>query len=101
MSHLVSITVTVHNGNTDETFNVDINKDCALVWGPKGWEILADHYKHVHVDAAKERKVREKTCPKATPRPGSASVVAPMMVAAPADPVIALKTPDCDPTQWP
>lgn len=100
MSTLKSITVTVSEGKADHTFEVDIAKNCVLVWGEGGWSLLADHYKHVKQDAKKERDVRGKTCPKATPKPGAptAKLVAPAIGG---NAVIALKDPKCHSTQWP
>jgi hypothetical protein len=100
MNKLKSITVTMNDGKTDHTFEVDIDKNCLLVWGDAGWEVLADHYKHVKKDAAKEQVVRERKCPKATPKTvaKAAKLVGPAPITAA---LIGLKTPDCDPSQWP
>lgn len=100
MNTLKSITVTVQDGKTEHTFEVDLDKDCVLVWGEAGWDLLADHYKHVKKDAQKEKAVREKSCPKATPKP----VALGANLAGPGpggESVIAMKTPDCLPTGWP
>jgi hypothetical protein len=100
MNTLKAITVTMNDGKTDHTFEVDIDKNCLLAWGAGGWDVLADHYKHVKKDAAKEKAVRERKCPKAKPRSGAsaAKLVAPATGGAP---VIALKNPDCSTTEWP
>jgi|GEM_PF-4602365 len=97
MSTLVSILVTVNDGTQDRTFEVDIENDCALFWNKDGWDVLADYYKDVKKDPAKEKEVRDRTCPKAKPREGSALAEAAPGAAA----VIALKTPSCLPTEWP
>ena len=101
MSTLKSITVTVNDGQADHTFEVDIAKDCVLVWNKEGWELLADHYKHVKPDAKKEKAVRERTCAKATPKPAATPAAKLTALALSGDSVIALKTPDCLPTGWP
>ena len=100
MNTLKAITVTVNDGKTDHTFEVDIDKHCLLVWGPSGWDVLADHYKHVKKDAAQEHAVRERKCPKATPKVvgSTAKLVGPALGG---EAVIAIKTPDCKPTEWP
>jgi hypothetical protein len=104
MSTLKSITVTVSDGKTDHTFEVDIDKNCLLVWGTAGWAVLADHYKLVKQDAAKEKAVRERTCPKATPKATlkDGALGAKLVGPAPSgEAVIAMKTPDCLPSTWP
>ena len=95
MNTLKSITVVWNDGQTDHTFEVDLEKDCALFWGDKGWEVLEKHYKHAHVDKDKEAKVRSRSCDRATPRqPGS---TAPAMATPTA--AFAIKTQGCIPTQ--
>jgi hypothetical protein len=101
MSKLVSIVVTVNDGTQDRTFNVDTETNCVLVWKDSGWDLLADYYKHVKKDHKKEKEVRDRTCPEAKPKPGAGGRAE--LIAAPmgGTPVIGLKSPDCDPTQWP
>ena len=94
MSTLVSIVVTLNDGTQNLSFEVDTEKDCALFWKDAGWDVLADYYKHVLKDPKKEKEVRDRACPKAKPKQGTAQALA-------VAPVIALKTPDCIPTQWP
>ena len=95
MNTLKSITVVWNDGQSDRTFDVDIDKECALFWGVNGWEILEKHYKHVHVDSKKEGDVRKRTCAIASPRdPGSAVAPTPTTQA-----VFALKQAGCIPTQ--
>jgi hypothetical protein len=96
MSMLVSITVVVNDGTGDRTFQVDTVKDCVLVWGDAGWDLLADYYEKAKHNPAKAKEVRDRTCPKAKPKEGST-----LAAAEPADAVIALKDVDCYPTQWP
>lgn len=97
MSTLVSIVVTVKEGDQARTFEVDIEQDCALFWNQEGWDVLADFYEVVKKDPAKAKEVRERKCPKARPREGAA-----LAAAAPeGEPTIALKTPSCEPTEWP
>ncbi len=100
MSTLVSITVTVNDGIRDHTFDVDTTKDCVLVWNAAGWDMLADYYQGVKQDPATAKEVRDRTCPKATPKP--ASLATPLTAPTPSgDAVIALKDPTCLPTEWP
>ena len=100
MNTLKSITVTMNDGKTDHAFEVDLDKTCLLVWGDVGWEVLADHYKHVKQDAAKEKAVRERKCPKATPK--NAASAAKLATPAPSgEAVIGIKSPDCKPSEWP
>lgn len=94
MSKLVSIVVTVNDGTGDKVFNVDTDRNCSLFWNKEGWDVLADYYKDVKKNPKKEKEVRDRTCPKAKPKQGEA-------LAGPAEAVIALKAPDCEPTQWP
>jgi hypothetical protein len=100
MNTLKAITVTMNDGKTDHTFEVDVDKNCLLVWGAGGWEVLADHYKHVKKDATKEQAVRGRKCPTATPKTvaPTAKRVGPATGGAA---LIAIKTPDCQPSQWP
>lgn len=97
MNKLVSIVVTVSDGTKECTFDVDLERACCLFWNQKGWDVLADFYKDVKKDPKKEKEVKDRKCPKAKPRkdtrcetgdPGGG-------------PIIALKDPDCEPTQWP
>ena len=100
MNTLKSITVVMHDGQTDHSFEVDLARHCVLVWDDAGWDLLADHYKHVKKDVQKEKAVRERRCPKATPK--SAAQAAKLAAPAPGgEAVIAMKTPDCMPTNWP
>jgi hypothetical protein len=95
MNTLKSITVVWNDGQSDRTFEVDIDKDCALFWGASGWEVLEKHYKHVHVDAKKEGDVRRRACALASPKDsGGTSALTPTAQA-----VFALKQPGCIPTQ--
>jgi len=97
MSTLVSILVTVQDGTQERKFDVDIEKDCALFWKNEGWDVLADYYKEVKKDPKKEKEVRDRNCPKAKPKQGTA-----LAAPTPAEvPVFVLKDPDCNPTQWP
>ena len=99
MSTLVSITVVVNDGQNDQTFNVDIANNCMLVWDDAGWDVLMDYYKDVKKDHKKAKEVKDRQCPEAKPRHGAA-----LAKAAPlggGSPVIALKDPECNPTQWP
>jgi hypothetical protein len=101
MSTLVSITVTVNDGTQDHTFDVDTTKDCVLVWNAAGWDMLADYYQGVKQNPGKAQEVRDRTCPKATPK-STAALAATLVAPAPSgDAVIALKDPDCFPTEWP
>lgn len=100
MNTLVSITVTVNDGTQDHTFDVDTTKDCVLVWNAAGWDVLADYYQDVKRDPGKAQEVRDRTCPKATPKP--AALAATLAMPAPSgDAVIAIKTISCDPNEWP
>jgi hypothetical protein len=90
----------MHDGKTDHTFEVDLDKHCLLVWGDAGWDVLADHYKLVKPDAAKEKAVRERTCPKATPK-GAASVAKLVAPAPGGEALIGIKSPSCQPSEWP
>lgn len=94
MSTLVSITVTVNDGTQNQTFDVDITSQCALVWRNEGWDLLADYYDKVKHDPVKAKEVRDRKCPKA--KSGAR-----LAMAATADPVVAIKDVSCDPTQWP
>ncbi|HEX4846081.1 MAG TPA: hypothetical protein VFV26_07655 [Geothrix sp.] len=96
MSTLVSITVVVDDGAGNRTFQVDTTKDCVLVWGDAGWDVLADYYEKAKHNPAKAKEVRDRKCPKAKPKQGETSAVP-----ATGDPVIALKDEFCEPTQWP
>lgn len=96
MSTLVSITVVVNDGTGDRTFQVDTAKECVLVWGDAGWDLLAGYYEKVKHDPARAREVRDRTCPKARPKAGVT-----FAAVEPADAVIALKDVDCYPTEWP
>ena len=96
MNTLVSITVTVNDGTQNRTFDVDIANQCALVWRSEGWDLLADYYDKVKHDPAKAKEVKDRTCPKAKPKPGTM-----LATTDAADPVFALKDICCDPTQWP
>ncbi len=94
---IVSIVVTVSDGTQECTFDVDLKKACCLFWNKEGWNVLADFYRDVKKDPEKEKEVRERKCPKAKPRKGSASCEGnPNGI-----PVIALKTTTCLPTEWP
>jgi hypothetical protein len=100
MNTLVSITVTVNDGTLDHTFDVDTKKDCVLVWNAAGWDLLADYYQDVKKNPGKAQEVRDRTCPKATPKP--AALATTFAVPAPSGgAVIALKDPTCWPTEWP
>ena len=97
MNKVTSIVVTVSNGTKKHTFDVDLKKACCLFWNQEGWDVLADFYKDVKKDPKEEKEVRERKCPKAKPRKGAARCEEdPGGV-----PVIALKDPECNPTQWP
>lgn len=96
MSTLVSITVVVDDGTGPRTFDVDTVNQCVLVWGDPGWDVLAEFYEKVKHDPAKAKEVRDRKCPKAKSKQGAT-----LAVAAADSPVIALKDPLCDPTQWP
>ena len=97
MNKLVSIVVTVSDGTRKQTFDVDLKKACCLFWNQEGWDVLADFYKDVKKDPKKEKEVRERKCPKAKPRKGTA-----LYEGDPGGlPVIAFKDPECDPTEWP
>lgn len=92
MSTITSIVVSLDDGST---FNVDLTKDCCLFWSDAGWNVLADYY-DLKGNKNKAKEVRDKKCPKAKPKGGQA-----LATAASSDPVIALKQPDCTPTEWP
>lgn len=94
MNRLTSIVVTIQTDAGPQTFDVDIDKDCVLVWGEAGWQVLADYYAGKG-EKAKAKEVREKKCPKARPKGGTAGT------GTDATAVIALKDPSCDPSQWP
>lgn len=95
MSTLVSITVVVDDGAGNRSFQVDTTKDCVLVWGDAGWDVLADYYEKAKHNPAKAKEVRDRKCPKAKPKADSA------LASGDPAPVVALKTADCEPTQWP
>ena len=93
MNTLKSIVVTVNDGTQDLTFTVDLNKDCALFWSDGGWDLLSKVYKEIYKNVDKEKKVKDKTCTRATEKSGTLPPVE--------GTVIALKTPGCTPSQWP
>jgi hypothetical protein len=97
MNKVVSIVVTVSDGKKKHTFDVDLEQACCLFWNQEGWDVLADFYRDVKKDPKEEKEVRERKCPKAKPRKGTMRCED-----EPGDgPVIALKDPECNPTQWP
>jgi hypothetical protein len=98
----VSITVVVNDGQNDQTHHVDIAHNCMLVWGAAGWDVLADYYDKVKKDPAMAKDVRDRKCPKAKAKNAALIAGASMTLTAGASPaVIAMKTPECMPTQWP
>ena len=95
MNQITSIVVTMQTDTGLQTFSVDVANQCVLVWNEAGWDVLADYYDKVKHDPAKAKEVRERKCPKAKSKDGGAAR------AADAAALIALKTPGCDPTEWP
>lgn len=97
MSTLVSIVVTVQDGEKQKKFEVDTAANCVLVWNPEGWDVLEAFYREVKKDPEKAQEVHDRTCPKAQPKQGSLSDLGD-----PGDePVVAIKGVYCDPTEWP
>jgi hypothetical protein len=100
MSTLKSITMVYDDGSGDQSFPVDIQNGCILVWGDDGWNALADYYEKVKHDPTKAKQVRDRKCPKAKPGQQAAlttTLAAPMA----AEPLIAIKGVTCDTTQYP
>lgn len=95
MNQLTSIVVTVQTDAGPQTFNVDIAKDCVLVWNDAGWDVLADYYDKAKHDPTKAKEVRDRKCPKAHAKDSTTTSAATDTA------VIALKSDACDPTQWP
>lgn len=93
MNQIASIVVTVQTEAGPQVFPVDVDRQCVLVWSDAGWDVLAEYYEKVKGDPAKAKEVRERKCPKA--KSGDEAQ------AASVDAVLALKDPDCNPTQWP
>lgn len=95
MNRLTSIVVTVETDGGPQTFPVDLDQNCLLVWGDAGWNVLADYYDQVKHDPAMAKEVRDRACPKAKPKDAATAPEAGGTA------LIALKTPDCLPTEWP
>lgn len=95
MNQITSIVVTAQTDAGPQTFSVDVANQCVLVWSDAGWAVLADYYDKVKHDPAKAKEVRERKCPKAKSKDGAATMTADSSA------LFALKTPDCEPTQWP
>lgn len=95
MNRLLSITVVAETDAGPQTFEVDLASHCVLVWDDAGWEVLAEYYGQVKHDPAMAKEVRERKCPKAKPK-GAASAPEAGSAA-----LIALKSPACDPSEWP
>ena len=95
MSSVQSITVVLDDGSS---FQVDTEANCLLVWGDAGWAVLEEYYSKAKGEKNRAKEVKDRTCPKAKPKGGAAlTAAAPTSTTA----VIALKTPDCLPTEWP
>jgi hypothetical protein len=95
MNQITSIVVTAQTDAGPQVFSVDVDKQCVLVWSDAGWDVLADYYDKVKHDPAKAKEVRERKCPKAKSKDGAVTL------AAASEAVFALKSDECDPTQWP
>lgn len=95
MNQITSIVVTAQTDAGPQTFSVDVANECVLVWNDAGWDVLADYYDKVKHDPAKAKEVRERKCPKAKSKDGAGTVPAESSA------LIALKDPDCNPTEWP
>lgn len=96
MSSIQSITVVLDDGSS---FQVDTTANCVLVWNDAGWDMLEEYYSKAKGEKHKAKEVKDRACPKAKPRHGDALAKAAPMGGG--SPVIALKSPVCDPTQWP
>ena len=91
MSSVQSITVVLDDGSS---FQVDTTANCVLVWSDAGWDVLSEYYDKVKHDPTLAKQVRDRKCPKAKSKQGTATTTA-------ATAVIALKDVTCLPTGWP
>ena len=98
MSTLTSIVVTAQTPNGPQTFDIPLDTNCALVWGTTGWDLLSDYYKDVKKDPAMAKAVKDKKLPKAKDKAKAVALAGQVTVD---DPLVALKSPNCEATQWP